>query len=117
MSLGEVRVPHCRYDQQTVTLAGRKARRDVLSPEIGSFPEPFRRRGLSPQSVSAQLRPGKHHRGSGWGETPHLPNEIPVTLHDRQSAAVTLRDAYPSPGLDLAATSLHRASQLIWKAP
>jgi hypothetical protein len=49
-----------RYDQQAVTLAGRKARRDVLSSEIGSFPEPFRRRGLSPQSVSAQLRPGKH---------------------------------------------------------
>jgi hypothetical protein len=86
------------WDRQTVTRAGRKARRDVLSPGNRGFTEPLRRRGLPPRSVSAQLRPGKHHG-------------------DRQPAAVALTGPYPRPGPDPRRIIVHRAWQPIRKAP
>jgi hypothetical protein len=44
--------------------------------EIGDFTEPFRRRDLPPRSVSAQLRPGKHH-GETVGENSPPPRRDP----------------------------------------
>lgn len=66
-----------RCDRQTVTIAGRQARRDVLSPGNRGFPGTFPTPGpASPVGVcSAQA--GQAPRGGGWGELPASPTRSP----------------------------------------
>lgn len=88
------------WGRQTVTIAGRKARRDVLSPGNRGFHRTFPTPGpASPVGVCA-AQTGEAPRGDGRGE---LPDEIPVTREDRQQPQWPSRARTHAPGR----TSLH----------
>jgi hypothetical protein len=70
-------------------------------PETGDFTDPFRRRGLPPRSVSAQLRTGRHH-GKAVRENSPPPRRDP---RDPPGPAARRRD--PRVLTPRARTSLH----------
>ena len=84
------------WDRQTVTRAG-KARRDVLSPEIGGFTKPFRRRDLPPDRCLHSSDRG-NTTGRRSGRTPRLPDEIPVTPRRPAARRSGSREHTDAPG-------------------
>jgi len=85
-----------------------------------------RKSGVSPNlSDAGDWLPGQCLRSSGQGgttgrrsgRTPRLPDEIPVTPEGPTARRRDPRGRVPTPRANLAASSVHRASQLIQKAP
>ncbi len=80
------------------------------SPGNRGFTVPSDAGSCLPGPVSAQLRPGRQHGEADGENSPPprcLPDEIPVTLDDREPAAVALAARPQAPGPDLAAFSCH----------
>jgi hypothetical protein len=90
-----------QWDRQTVTIAGREARHDGLSPrKSGVSPAPFRRRSLPPRSVSAQLRPDIY-RG----------RDIPGLQLSSCNLLIFISGCWPGSGLVIVGAGLQAAVQ------